>query len=127
GVEDWDFWIGCGEKGYVGRRIPEVLFFYRAKAGSMIHTLQPHLKAMFARIVLNHPAIYGAAAVQQAEKVMAAAQLPPPKPSSQGVEWLPENPSPAAALLQRAQQAFAARDYAGALTHLRQACEMSLT
>lgn len=89
GVEDWDFWIGCGEKGFVGKRIPEPLFFYRAKEGSMIHTLQPHLPAMFARIILNHPKLYGPEAVKLAQQKFDAAQLPPPKPTSAGVEWLP--------------------------------------
>lgn len=89
GVEDWDFWIGCGEKGFTGQRIPEPLFFYRAKDQSMIHTLQPHLKAMFARIILNHPKLYNPEAVQSAQKIFDAANLPPAKPSSPGTEWLP--------------------------------------
>ena len=89
GVEDWDFWIGCGEKGYTGQRIPEPLFYYRAKEVSMIHTLQPHLPVMFARIILNHPSLYGAEAVRLAQKRFDAAQLPPPKVSSPGEEWLP--------------------------------------
>jgi len=87
GVEDWDFWISCGAQGFVGQRIPEPLFFYRAKEGSMIHTLQPHLQAMFARIILNHPTLYGAEAVRSAQKRFDDAQLPPPKPSSAGTEW----------------------------------------
>lgn len=87
GVEDWDFWIGCGEKGFIGQRIAEPLFFYRAKEVSMIHTLQPHLPAMFARIILNHPKLYGAEAVKLAQQRFDAAQLPPPKASSVGEEW----------------------------------------
>ena len=87
GVEDWDFWISCGEKGFIGQRISEPLFFYRAKDVSMIHTLQPHLTAMFARIILNHPKLYGAEAVRSAQKRFDAARLPPPKLSSAGKEW----------------------------------------
>lgn len=87
GVEDWDFWISCGAQGFFGQRIPEPLFFYRAKEGSMIHTLQPHLQAMFARIILNHPTLYGAEAVRGAQKRFDDAKLPPPKPSSAGTEW----------------------------------------
>jgi predicted O-linked N-acetylglucosamine transferase (SPINDLY family)/glycosyltransferase involved in cell wall biosynthesis len=89
GAEDWDFWISCGEKGFIGQRISEPLFFYRAKDVSMIHTLQPHLPAMFARIILNHPKLYGAEAVRLAQKKFDAAQLPPPKASSPGEEWQP--------------------------------------
>lgn len=35
GYEDWDFWIGAAERGYVGRRIPEPLLGYRVKSDSM--------------------------------------------------------------------------------------------
>jgi predicted O-linked N-acetylglucosamine transferase (SPINDLY family)/glycosyltransferase involved in cell wall biosynthesis len=89
GVEDWDFWIGCGEKGFTGQRIAEPLFFYRAKDQSMIHTLQPHLKAMFARIILNHSKLYNPEAVESAQKIFDAANLPPAKPGSLGTEWMP--------------------------------------
>jgi glycosyltransferase involved in cell wall biosynthesis/predicted O-linked N-acetylglucosamine transferase (SPINDLY family) len=89
GLEDWDFWINCGKHGFTGRRIPEPLFFYRAKRGSMIHTAQPHVRAMFARIVLNHSDIYNASLVESAHKTLAAADVPPPKPSSPGTEWTP--------------------------------------
>ena len=34
-MEDWDFWIGIIEQGYRGEVIPEVLFKYRSRAGSM--------------------------------------------------------------------------------------------
>ena len=87
GLEDWDFWISCGEKGFIGQRIPEPLFFYRVKRGSMIQTLRPHAKTMFARIVLNHPALYNAETTEAARKLVSAANLPGPKPSSRGIEW----------------------------------------
>lgn len=67
----------------MGKRIPEPLFFYRAKEGSMIHTLQPHLSAMFARIVLRITQGLRPLCAGGAER-FAAAQLPPPKPSSPG-------------------------------------------
>jgi GT2 family glycosyltransferase len=35
GYEDWDLWIGLAERGYRGLIIPEVLFRYRRRAGSM--------------------------------------------------------------------------------------------
>jgi len=34
-MEDWDFWIGIIEQGYRGEVIPEVLFEYRVRIGSM--------------------------------------------------------------------------------------------
>ena len=35
GDEDWDLWISLVEKGFRGAIIPEVLFYYRRRAGSM--------------------------------------------------------------------------------------------
>jgi len=35
GYEDWDLWISLVERGYDGLIIPEVLFYYRRRTGSM--------------------------------------------------------------------------------------------
>lgn len=35
GDEDWDLWLGIVERGYRGVILPEVLFHYRRRAGSM--------------------------------------------------------------------------------------------
>lgn len=35
GCEDWDFWIALVARGFRGRIIPEVLFHYRRRTGSM--------------------------------------------------------------------------------------------
>jgi glycosyltransferase involved in cell wall biosynthesis len=35
GDEDWDLWISLIERGYYGTIIPEVLFYYRRRPGSM--------------------------------------------------------------------------------------------
>lgn len=60
GMEDWDFWIACGKNGHFGRRIPEVLFFYRTRINeaSRIKTANARFNELFARIVLNHPGLY---------------------------------------------------------------------
>lgn len=89
GVEDWEFWISCGEQGFKGQRIPEPLFFYRAKYGGRNQAVLPDLPVMFARIILNHPKLYQAEDVQAARKRFEAAGLPSPKPISLGQEWLP--------------------------------------
>ncbi|MGC4072510.1 MAG: glycosyltransferase [Nibricoccus sp.] len=88
GLEEWDFWIGCGKRGFTGKRIPEPLFFHRAKPGSTGHAAHPHLREIFARIVLNHPDIYNTDLAANAGKVVAGAKFPPAKPSSAGTEWL---------------------------------------
>ncbi|HEY6393493.1 MAG TPA: hypothetical protein VIX89_19575, partial [Bryobacteraceae bacterium] len=38
--EDYDFWLSLIERGRVPYRIPEVLFYYRQRAGSMTHRAQ---------------------------------------------------------------------------------------
>jgi glycosyltransferase involved in cell wall biosynthesis len=62
GMEDWDFWIACGKTGHFGRRIPEVLFYYRTRLheASRIKTANARFNELFARIVLNHPGLYDA-------------------------------------------------------------------
>ena len=127
GLEDWDFWISCGKRGFTGKRIPEPLFFYRAKAGSMIHTVQPHVRTMFARIVLNHSDIYNTDLTENALKSFAAANLPAPKPISRGVEWLkPEkNLADFQQAMERAETAVRQQRLDEALTHIDQALRFS--
>lgn len=49
GYEDWDFWITLVEQGFRGVIIPEVLFYYRRRPGSMSETSchgETHLNLM---------------------------------------------------------------------------------
>jgi glycosyltransferase involved in cell wall biosynthesis len=39
GCEDWDFWISLVERGFTGRILPEMLFHYRRRTGSMSRTM----------------------------------------------------------------------------------------
>ncbi|GAB4297539.1 MAG: hypothetical protein Fur0025_35590 [Oscillatoriaceae cyanobacterium] len=38
GFEDWDLWLGAAAKGWQFYRIPEVMFSYRVRSGSMVST-----------------------------------------------------------------------------------------
>ncbi len=60
GYEDWDFWIGMVEKGWRGYRIPEHLFYYRKRPGTMVTTANlPHNRVrLVSQICRNHPKIY---------------------------------------------------------------------
>ncbi|MES2209897.1 MAG: glycosyltransferase family A protein [Chloroflexota bacterium] len=58
GYEDWDFWVACVERGYVARRIPEPLFLYRVRPGSMITRARAHDAELLGQIRHNHPALY---------------------------------------------------------------------
>ncbi len=49
GYEDWDLWISLLETGFCGVILPEVLFRYRRRAGSMSSVCcvgEPHLRLM---------------------------------------------------------------------------------
>jgi glycosyltransferase involved in cell wall biosynthesis len=70
GYEDWDFWVGCIEKGWKGYRIPEALFMYRKTGSSMLGSANSKRKELIARIVLNHPSLYGEDRIRQAESVL---------------------------------------------------------
>lgn len=39
GCEDWDFWLRLVERGSSGAIVPEVLFYYRRRTGSMSRTM----------------------------------------------------------------------------------------
>jgi predicted O-linked N-acetylglucosamine transferase (SPINDLY family) len=127
GLEDWDFWISCGKRGFTGKRIPEPLFFYRSKPGSRNHTVQPHLRTMFSRIVLNHVDIYDHELVENARKTFAAANLAEPKPSYPGVEWLKSEKNLAnfQQAMSSAEAAVRQQRHDEALAHIDQALRVS--
>lgn len=70
GYEDWDFWVGCVEKGLVARRIPEALFHYRIKEQSMYTESLKFDQELRAQIILNHPSLYKPAEIQQAAMLL---------------------------------------------------------
>ena len=85
GYEDWDFWIGCGEKGYFARRIPEPLLFYRVKDCSMYTKAVEHDAELRAQIVLNHPRLFKTEELAAARQVLAAtASAGPPAETAHG-------------------------------------------
>jgi glycosyltransferase involved in cell wall biosynthesis len=55
-MQDWDFWIGMIERGYRGEVIPEILFEYRSRAGSMYtQTRKPeNYSAIAGQIIERH-------------------------------------------------------------------------
>jgi len=59
GYEDWDFWLGAAERGFVGRRIPEALFGYRIKASSMHVTARDSHRELVGQLRVKHAQWYG--------------------------------------------------------------------
>ncbi len=78
GYEDWEFWIGSGEHGFVARRIPGAFLQYRVKDSSMYTEAVDHDKDLRARIILNHPALYDSQSVREARTIWS--QRPRPAP-----------------------------------------------
>ena len=102
GYEDWDFWIGCVEKGWQGYRLPEALFRYRKKTGSMLEQSNRLRPRLIASIVSNHPALYSPRRRQQAAAILRGNSAAPPRdrvliacthfwPSIGGLETIAEN------------------------------------
>lgn len=58
GYEDWEFWISISEKGWIGHRIPDILFNYRKHEHSMVtESIKKH-DELVQRIRNAHPDLY---------------------------------------------------------------------
>lgn len=73
GYEDWDFWIGCVERGWEGFCIHEPLFCYRKSATSMLSGANQKRERLIATIVRNHPKLYDAKTKAWADEVLQKA------------------------------------------------------
>ncbi len=58
GYEDWDFWIGAAEQGFVGRRIAEPLWLYRKRPDSRNVEAIRREPELLGQIARNHPATF---------------------------------------------------------------------
>ncbi len=60
GCEDWDLWLTMVERGYRGVILPEVLFHYRRRAGSMSREMNRPARQLelFRRLIDKHGASY---------------------------------------------------------------------
>jgi glycosyltransferase involved in cell wall biosynthesis len=75
GWEDYDFWLSLIERGREVWKIPEMLFFYRITADSMVRSKERSQKvAMFKRIFDRHPALFHKNIEIWIDKVLAAAE-----------------------------------------------------
>jgi len=70
GLEDWDFWIAAGCRGFTGRRIPRPLFRYRRHHTGLYQEALKDFRTKFAQIVLNNREAYPAEDIQRAETVL---------------------------------------------------------
>lgn len=78
GYEDWDFWIGCAERGARAIHLKQPLFFYRmhATGESTNSTAMRFHQELTAQVMLNHPRAFGPEAEQVARRFLAGRPLP---------------------------------------------------
>jgi glycosyltransferase involved in cell wall biosynthesis len=78
GYEDWDFWVGCCERGHRAVHLKQPLFFYRmhAAAESINSTAMRFHKELTAQVMLNHPKAFGPGAEEVARRFLAEHPLP---------------------------------------------------
>jgi hypothetical protein len=59
-LEDWDFWLAIAEHGWRFHYIPEVLFDYRVRRGSLVSLVEvpENRRDLIRHIVSRHPGLY---------------------------------------------------------------------
>ena len=58
GYEDWEFWLRLGAANRFGRRLPQALFRYRKRKGSLYDVALAHHAEIVAYIESKHPELY---------------------------------------------------------------------
>jgi glycosyltransferase involved in cell wall biosynthesis len=58
GYEDWDFFLGAVERGWDARRVPQVTFYYRRHAGSLVDATRSDYRRLYRRIRRKHASLY---------------------------------------------------------------------
>ena len=58
GYEDWEFWLRLGAANRFGRRLPQPLFRYRRRKGSLYEVALAHHEEIVAYIRSRHPELY---------------------------------------------------------------------
>ena len=61
GYEDWDLYLGALERGWTGRRVPEVMFDYRRHDVSRLATDRADYRRRYRAIRAKHAALYARA------------------------------------------------------------------
>jgi len=75
-VEDWDFWVAAGAKGFIGRRIPKPLFKYRRHDTGIFQEALGDFERKKAQVVLNNREVYEEQAIARAQEILGI--TPPP-------------------------------------------------
>jgi glycosyltransferase involved in cell wall biosynthesis len=78
GYEDWDFWVGCAERGHRAVHLRQPLFFYRMHpAGETTNSTAMRFQVpLKAQLTVNHPVAFGPEEVRGARRYLADHPLP---------------------------------------------------
>ena len=87
GYEDWDFWLGAIERGYVMALIPEVLFLYRVRGDSMSSSAITHDAELKAILRVRHPSLFTWR--RRLKTAVTVAQLDPGRAARETVRSIP--------------------------------------
>jgi Glycosyl transferase family 2 len=74
--EDWDFWLGCGERGHFALHVPHATFYYRRRNGGMLANARLRDSQLKAQLVSNHPTLFSAEETAWAHGVLAGTIAP---------------------------------------------------
>jgi glycosyltransferase involved in cell wall biosynthesis/Tfp pilus assembly protein PilF len=70
GVEDWDFWVAAGAKGFNGRRIPKPLFKYRRHDTGIFQEALADFDRKSAQVLLNNREAYEERDIANAREIL---------------------------------------------------------
>ena len=103
GYEDWDFWVGCIEQGWVGVKAPGALWYYRVHGGGVYEGHVAKDQQVKAEIVLKHPSAYSDGQRRWAEGILAGDRVALAAGTQAGAipAYIP--PAPRRAALQRTE------------------------
>lgn len=69
GYEDWDFWLACAHSGHLACHVPGTVLHHRVDTAELVDSARD--QRLKARVVLNHPRLYGTSEVEWAAGVLA--------------------------------------------------------
>ena len=58
GYEDWDFFLGAAERGWAGRLLPEVTFYYRRSEGGLVRSTRREYRRHYRYLRSKHRELY---------------------------------------------------------------------
>ena len=75
GFDDWDFWIACAANKAIAVHLPHPYILHRRRRDSRLWALIDQYEQLFSRIILNHPDVYSAREIYEAESFLNAGKV----------------------------------------------------